>query len=414
MIKYPSELNIIFNKLKNNGLKIIIIGGFVRDSLLNIDSKDIDIEVYGISSLGELENILKEFGSVNSVGKSFGVCKLQFKSYELDFSLPRIDNKISFGHRGFEVKVNPNLDFATAASRRDFTINAIGYDVIEKKILDPFNGIDDLKHKILRAVNQNTFTEDPLRVLRAAQFCARFELRADKTLSSLCKKMVADNKLSELPKERVFEEIKKLLLKSKIPSIGFRLIKEFGSDLYTDNMSVVDEISKRLTTNIQTNLSLMLAGLCYNFNLKQTTDFILKLTDEKELLARTLPLVEFHNEIDLIYAEGLSSYSLYKLAAKVKIEELLILSSAIYFAKNSSDTYNAGEAIYKRAKELNILKEKLPALLKGKDLLMLGFKPSPEFSNILDTAYEAQIMGKFNTLSEAVEWLKNLKFSKRI
>ena len=133
MIDYPNELNIIFDKLNNYSIKPIIIGGYVRDFLLNKSSKDIDIELYGIASYEKLEKLLQEFGSVNSVGKSFGVCKLQFDDLDLDFSLPRIDSKINKGHKGFEIQTDETLDFITATSRRDFTINAIGYDVIEKK-----------------------------------------------------------------------------------------------------------------------------------------------------------------------------------------------------------------------------------------------------------------------------------------
>ncbi|MDO9265971.1 MAG: CCA tRNA nucleotidyltransferase, partial [Sulfurimonas sp.] len=389
MISYPEELNIIFEKLKYSGIKAIIVGGFVRDSLLGIESKDIDIELYGVTSFTHLENILKEFGNVNVVGKSFGVCKLKFCDYDLDFSLPRRDNKVDSGHRGFDIKLYSNLDFKTAASRRDFTINAIGYDVEEKKILDPFGGTDDLRDKILRAVDLNSFIQDPLRVLRAAQFCARFNLEIEQNLFLTCRDMVSKNMLDELPKERIFEEIKKLLLKSRKPSIGFKLLKEFGTVFYTDNLDVVDEIAKQPTVNNQTNLVLMLAGLCYNFKQKDTEDFIIKLSDEKELLDRVIKLTRASSKIENIHVDNINSYLLYKLAAKVNIEELLILSGSIYFAKNNSEVYSGGEEIYKRAKELNILREKLLPLLNGKELLKFGLEPSPKFSEILNEAYEA-------------------------
>jgi len=407
MIDYPKQLDKIFYKLNINNAKAILVGGFVRDALLDIKSKDIDIEVYGISSFQHLENILQEFGDVNSVGKSFGICKLKFQNYDLDFSLPRVDSKISSGHSGFDVKVNPNLDFKTATSRRDFTINAIGYDVKEKKILDPFNGLEDLKNKILRAVDKNTFIEDPLRILRAAQFYARFELQIEYDLDSLCKKMVKSGMLNELPKERIFEELKKLFLKSKRPSMGFKLLKEFGSDIYTKNIQVLDKISSQLTDNTNTNIVLMLAGLCYNFKHTEVTDFILKLTDEKELLNRVILLTESHKEIDNIFLNGINDYSLYKLATKVKIEELLILARAIHFTKYNSKIYKAGDALQIKARELNILKEKLPPLLRGEDILNCGVEPSPEFSTILDTAYEAQMNSEFRNHKEATNWLKD-------
>jgi tRNA nucleotidyltransferase (CCA-adding enzyme) len=406
MISYPDELNIIFEKLKDYDIKAIIVGGFVRDSLLGIESKDIDIELYGVTSFTHLEDILKEFGNVNVVGKSFGVCKLKFYDLDLDFSLPRRDNKVDSGHRGFDIKLYSNLDFKTAASRRDFTINAIGYDVEENKLLDPFNGADDLRDKILRAVDLNSFIQDPLRVLRAAQFCARFNLEIEQDLFLTCRDMVSKNMLDELPKERVFEEIKKLLLKSQRPSIGFKLLKEFGTDIYTDNLDVVDEIAKQLTANNQTDMVLMLAGLCYNFEQKDTEDFIIKLSDEKELLNRVVKLTQSYCEIKNIDVDNINDYLLYKLATKVNIEELLILCSSIYFAKNSSKVYSEGEEIYKRAKELNILKEKLPALLGGKELLKFGLEPSPKFSKILDKAYEAQMHGDFKNYDEALLWLR--------
>jgi tRNA nucleotidyltransferase (CCA-adding enzyme) len=407
MINYPEKLNPIFDRLKSYDIKPIIVGGFIRDSLLKIESKDIDIELYGTLTFKKLQEILEEFGAVNIVGKSFGVCKLRFEDYDLDFSFPRRDSKIESGHRGFDVNIDSTLDFKTAALRRDFTINAIGYDVAEKKVLDPYNGISDLKEKILKAVDQNSFAEDPLRVLRAAQFCARFELKIEHNLFLTCRDMVSKNMLTQLPKERVFEEIKKLLLKSRKPSLGFELLKEFGTDIYTDNLDVVDEIAKRLSTNNQTNLVLMLAGLCYNFEEREAEGFISKLSDEKELLKRTLLLVKFHNEIENIYLNNLKDYLLYKLAAEANIEELLILSSAIYFAKNDSKIYKAGEELYKRAKDLNILDKKLPPLLGGKELLEFGLKPSPNFSKILDSAYEAQMQGDFKNYDEALLWLKS-------
>lgn len=406
MIDYPKKLNILFDKLNKNSIKPIIVGGYVRDKLLKIDSKDIDIEVYNISSFKKLEDILKEFGSVNSVGKSFGVCKLQMGNLELDFSLPRSDSKIDSGHRGFEVSINPNLDFKTAASRRDFTINSIGYDVLERKILDPFNGISDLKSKKLKAVDRCKFIEDPLRVLRAAQFCARFDLKIDEELFELCKNMVDNNKLEELPKERVFTELKKIILKSKRPSIGFKLLKDFGTDFYTDNMYVLDEISKQLTSDSKTNTVLMLSGLCYNYSGIQASQFILNISDEKELLKRVMPLIENHNEIDKIYLEGISNYALYKLATKVNIEELLILSSSIYLSRDSCGVYIAGSEIRQKAKKLNILNRKLPPILGGKDLLKYGVEPGVKYSEILHLAYETQMSEEFSSHEEALIWLK--------
>lgn len=407
MIDYPNKLNKIINRLNKYGAKPIIVGGYVRDSILNINSKDIDIEIYNISSFKELESILEEFGSVNSVGKSFGVCKLKLDELELDFSLPRTDNKTDNGHRGFDISVDPNLDFKTAASRRDFTINAIGFDAIEKKIIDPFNGISDLKNKVLRAVDRDTFIEDPLRVLRAVQFYARFDLNIDSELFSLCKDMVESNMLDELSKERVFIEIKKLLLKSSKPSSGFLLIKRLGALKYFPELELipdftrVDAMAKQLTANESTNIVLMLATLFIDFNtddkLLSVEKFLTRLTDEKELLHRVISIIKYFH---IIHIDNISNYELYKLATHVKIEELLLIDKAVYGQSKRNDT------IYDRVKKLNILSDKLPPLLYGRDIISCGVKPSEEFSTILNIAYDNQMREEFKSYEEAMVWLR--------
>jgi len=418
MIDYPNSLDKIFDKLNKNSITCIIIGGFVRDYFLNISSKDMDIELYNLSSYEKLESLLQEFGSVNSVGKSFGVCKLSFGDYEIDFTLPRVDSKISNGHQGFKVDISSNLDFVTATSRRDFTINAIGFNTKTKKILDPFNGIKDINSKILRAVNNKTFIQDPLRVLRAIQFSSRFNFTLSKELFTLCKKMIEDDMLSQLPKERVFSEMKKLLLKSSKPSIGFNLLKELGTLKYfkelqkisTKNwnlkMAFLDEISNLKTTNEKTNLSLMLSLLCYDFNITDITKFINTLSNEKELLSRVITLVDGYKMLDSLLAnKKIEDSNLYNIAQKVKMQELLIFAKAINFSNN--DICKRVDSLYNRAKELNILREKLTPILSGKDILTCGLKPSKEFSKILSDAYKAQMNGEFNSHSGAQEWLRS-------
>ncbi len=230
MIQYPKKLDNIFYKLKKFQITPIIVGGYVRDFFLNISSKDIDIELYGIDSLEKVTKLLKEFGTINLVGKSFGVCKLTLDGLDLDFSLPRKDNKISSGHKGFNIEVDSSLSFKEASRRRDFTINTMGYDPLAKKILDPFNAQKDLKNHILKAVDLEKFVEDPLRVLRGIVFCARFEMKMDNELKKLCSYMIEQNMLKELETQRIFQEIKKLLTKSKKPSIGFKLLKELSNN----------------------------------------------------------------------------------------------------------------------------------------------------------------------------------------
>ncbi|MFT5835864.1 MAG: tRNA nucleotidyltransferase (CCA-adding enzyme) [Sulfurimonas sp.] len=410
MIEYPNFLNKIFDKLDNNGAKSIIIGGFVRDYLLNIKSNDIDIEIYNISSFEKLEYILKEFGSVNSVGKSFGVCKLKVENFTLDFTLPRTDSKISSGHSGFDIKIQKNLDFVHATRRRDFSINAIGYDVVNKTILDPFNGISDLKEKTLKMVDAKTFIEDPLRVLRAVQFCSRFDLVMDKELFVLCKSMIDDNLLSQLAKERIYEEIKKNLLKSKKPSLGFELLKKLGAlkyfshleftqeDEWSRSMNAIDKIARLKTTNTRAKEVLMLASICYKFTSPQIEDFIFTLSNDKSLLSTIIKLQKNLKTITNICSKEIKDYELYKLATKVNIEELILLSEALF---------GVGNCILIRVKELNILNKKIPPILLGRDLIKLEMSPSSEFSTILDLAYEFQMNGEFFSKDAAIRWLNN-------
>ncbi len=410
---YPNYLQNIFDKLDNNGIRPIIIGGFVRDYLLNItskqESKDIDVELYGVLSFKQLENILNEFGKINNVGKSFGVCKLSFKNLEIDFTLPRIDNKISSGHSGFKVDIDKNLDFKTATSRRDFTINAIGYDTIDKKIQDPFNGLNDLKNKLLKAVDINKFGQDPLRVLRAVGFCSRFNFKMDDKLFLVCKDMCEQNALNELAKERVYEEIKKILLKSTKPSIGFFLLKKLNALKYftpldtlnkcefTQTLKALDEMAKNKTNNNKTNIILMLSILCNKLDFQQTKKFISNLTNEKEVLKNILSLIG--NKFEKNYDDS----QLYKLATKVNIEHFLLFNKAIHYLvedKIFSD-------LKKRAIKLNILNKKAPPYLLGKDILACGIKPSKEYSTILSEAYDAQMNLKIKNHDEAILWLKN-------
>lgn len=409
MIKYPYILNPIFKKLEKNHIRPIIVGGFIRDFLLQIESKDIDIEIYGISSLDKLEEILQEFGNVNSVGKSFGVCKLSYANYEIDFSLPREDNKIGLGHKGFHVSTNKHLDFKDAAVRRDFTINSMGYDILNKTLLDPFNGIKDLQNKTLNAVNENTFIEDPLRILRGVQFCARFDFEMSDTLFLLCQNMIRKNMLNELSHERVYEEIKKLLLKSQTPSKGFILLKNLGALKYFSQLNSLDSHSFNSTLTTldaitQNTMVFKLAALSYKLNLIDAIAFISHLSPDKKLLDEVLILLQNYQEIEKIYQDGLEDYSIYKLASKANIEELIQFNEAIFICEKKSFTHL--QEFKKHALKLDVLNKKLPALLQGKDILEFGIKPSQIYSQILNNAYEAQMNAEFNSKNEALSWLK--------
>jgi tRNA nucleotidyltransferase/poly(A) polymerase len=198
---------------------VLIVGGFVRDSLIGLESKDVDIEVYGLD-MGVIHRVLRYDAGmdVNEVGVSFGVLKVD---NEIDVSVPRRENKIGVGHRGFDVDHDPNMSIKEAASRRDFTINSMAMRM-DGTILDPHGGRVDLDVRCLRHTSQ-AFVEDPLRVMRAMQFASRFRMWIHPDTEELCREMAPQKQ--ELPKERIWEEWKKWALKGVKPSLGLLLLK---------------------------------------------------------------------------------------------------------------------------------------------------------------------------------------------
>lgn len=162
--------------VKNKGGKVYFVGGFVRDKLLGIESKDIDVEVFNISQ-EQLKDILSKYGDVDEIGKSFGI--LMLKGIDIDFAMPRTERKTSNGHNGFDIFINPYLSLEEASKRRDFTINSLMEDVLTGEIIDLWNGKKDLNSKVIRHIHDDSFIEDPLRVFRACQFASRFNFNID-------------------------------------------------------------------------------------------------------------------------------------------------------------------------------------------------------------------------------------------
>src|SRR5688572_19834432 len=169
------------------GGRALIVGGWVRDRLMERPSKDIDLEVYGLEP-ARLREILTRFGSVNTVGESFTV----YKVADIDVALPRRESKTGRGHKAFDVVGDPHLDPREAARRRDFTINAISWDPLSDRYEDPYEGRRDLTRGVLRAVDPTTFGEDSLRVLRAVQFAARFGFELEAATAALCREIPLD------------------------------------------------------------------------------------------------------------------------------------------------------------------------------------------------------------------------------
>ncbi|PZP13901.1 MAG: CCA tRNA nucleotidyltransferase [Aliarcobacter butzleri] len=374
----------------------MLVGGCVRDSFLNKKIKDYDIEIFNFDSLEILEKSLKKFGNVNLVGKSFGVLTLKIDEYDFDFSLPRIEKKVGNSHQDFEVSTNANLSFKEAAIRRDFTINAIGYDYFKNEILDPFGGMNDLKNKIIKHIDDKTFVEDSLRVYRSVQFVSRFEFKIDENTKILCKKIVSSGELKFLPKERVFEELKKLFLKSKKPSLGLSLLKEFNIMNIEQNLEEIDNLAfilKDKNYDDFRKLYLFYSCLCKGMNEDETYSFIKNLTDDKKFIKNILTLNETNltNDIKILK----------RLSLKFKLEDLIVLNQAF---KNQISL-----EIFEILKNLDILNTPIKPLVLGKDLIKLGFVPSERFKEILDFAFDLQIednLSKSNIIKKITQQYK--------
>ncbi len=447
-MQLPNILKTISISLQKHHAKAIIVGGSVRDYFLKLPIKDYDIEVYGLDNIEQLETILVQFGSVNHVGKSFGVLKFVHEKEEYDFSFPRLEYKVGKGHRGFNVETDGSMAFEQASLRRDFTINAMGYDVEAKVFLDPFNGREDMDAHLLRHIDDHSFVEDPLRVYRAVQFCARFGYELVPETKKLCLDMVKEGLLEELPKERIYTEFVKLLLKCPKPSVGFELMRELGilayfpeleaiidvpqdpkwhleRDVWVHTMMCVDAMVELLGEEKKKNLKYMFAILCHDFGkattttneddeqikaIESTKNFMNRLTSEHDFIKSILPLVEHYLIPSQFYAAKAKDKAIRKLATKVNIEELVIVAKADFLGRTTQESlrggYEAGEWLLEKAKALKVQNKPLDNLLQGRDLIDLGLEPSAEFKIILDEVYDLQLEGDVSTKEEALEYVK--------
>lgn len=209
--------------------RALIVGGYVRDLLLEQPSKDMDIEVYGVPH-GQLASLLREeFPKVVATGVSFGVLKVSLgDGVEIDVSIPRRESRNGTGQRGSLIDGDPTMDVWEAARRRDFTINSLALDPLNAEIFDGFGGLQDIESRLMRVTDTERFQDDSLRVMRAVQFVARFDLQIESASLALMRRMVARGDLDSLPPERIAEEWKKLLMRSQRPSQGIELMYELG------------------------------------------------------------------------------------------------------------------------------------------------------------------------------------------
>lgn len=431
--------------VRASGGRALIVGGWVRDRLLRRPSKDIDLEVYGLDA-GALRTLLMSLGPVNTVGESFTV----FKVGDLDVSLPRRESKIGRGHRGFDVVGDPDLTVEEAARRRDFTVNAIAWDPLEDAYLDPFDGRGDLARGLLRMVDAATFGDDSLRVLRAVQFAARFELTVDAATAALCRRIPLD----DLPAERVWGEMDKLLLQASRPSIGFALARDLGvvprlfpecaalidcpqepewhpeGDVWIHTLMVVDRMRERIDgLDRPRQVALMLGAVAHDFGKPATTAVVdgrIRSLGHEE--AGVAPAISFLNRLNVHTMNGydvrgqvlglvahhlkpgmwhqaavVGDGAFRRLAQKVDLELLARLAEADCLGRTGTFDCRAMAWFLDRARALGVEHAPPAPLLLGRHVLALGLKPGPGVGAVLKAVYDEQLEGRVTTLEQALE-----------
>ena len=430
----PGRLLSIAGDIRSAGGRAFLVGGWVRDALLGKDCRDYDIEVYDLTQ-DELVPILKKYGRTNLVGKAFGVIHLAMKGLSLDFSFPRTESKVGYGHRGFVVHTNEKLSFKEAALRRDFTINAMGMELPELTLCDPYGGIDDLKKGLLRHVGP-AFVEDSLRILRGVQFASRFALTLAPETVELCRTL----SLSDLSIERLFEEFKKWLLKPGKPSLGLRAFLDIRLNEFFPEVSPLrgswDDLGEMLDNmeNVRRGLAkanddagtaaidnaecvalsddqmmefAFAAFLCGNP--ETALKFLERITNETHLLKNVPLLLGVYSNLPLGIVND--APQLRRLAVKLGGLKLLCLLAKATPRKFYAEAGDAEfpEKLWQAAANLDLIEVAPQPYLMGKMLMELGFKPGKQMGEIIKQSFELQLDGKITNAEEAIAWAKNFK-----
>jgi tRNA nucleotidyltransferase (CCA-adding enzyme) len=441
----------IARSIRDRGGRALIVGGWVRDRILGREAKDLDIEVFGMAP-GALRALLETFGPVNAVGESFTV----YKVGDFDVSLPRRESKSGRGHKGFIVEGDPTLSYVEASRRRDFTINAMSWDPLTGELIDPWGGAHDLEARILRAVDPATFADDSLRVLRALQFAARFELTMDDNTKALCRSLPLD----DLPAERIWGEVEKLLLRAPRPSVGLALALELGvvnrlwpellalvgceqerewhpeGDVWVHTLMVADEANKRISDlDHPRAVVMMLGALCHDMGKPSTTKFEdgrirskgheeagvapatlfldrlnIQTIGGYDVRRTVLGLVAHHLKPTMFFKSPtpVSDGAFRRLAQKVDPELLARFAKADCHGRTGTFECEAMDWFLERARALGVEHQPPAPLLLGRHVLELGVAPGPAVGAFLKSVYEQQLDGVVTTLEEALVALKRL------
>jgi tRNA nucleotidyltransferase (CCA-adding enzyme) len=451
-VHLPDAVRALLDRLREAGGRPYVVGGAVRDTLLGLPVHDYDVEVFGLP-VEHLRTVLADAGHVNAVGEAFTVFKvsgLPGLDGAVDVALPRRDSKAGPGHRGIAAFGDPSLTVEEAARRRDFTVNAILFDPASGDLVDPFGGRADLDARRLRAVDAATFGEDPLRALRAVQMAARFGLDVEPATAALCASMP----LAELPRERVFGEIEKLVLKAPRPSIGLGLLRDWGmlavvapelvplaetpqdpewhpeGDVWTHTLQAVDEAATLVADLDRPRaLTVMLATLCHDLGKPATTKVedgrvrsrgheeagraptasLLERWNVHTLLgydvrAQVIALVVDHLKPGQLYDDRarVSDGAIRRLARRCEPDLLYRVARADCLGRRPGTFAPvAMEWFRDKVRALAVERQPPAPLLQGRDVLALGLAPGPEVGRIVRAVYEQQLDGGVTTLDEA-------------
>jgi tRNA nucleotidyltransferase (CCA-adding enzyme) len=425
----------IVNAIAKQGGRALLVGGAVRDLLLGLPVKDLDIEVHGLP-LADLEQCMRQFGAVSLVGKSFGVLRLH--GLDVDWSLPRADS----AGRKPAVALDPFMSIQDAFRRRDLTMNAMGIDLVTHELLDPFGGKKDLQQGILRAPDIKLFIEDPLRFYRVMQFIGRFGMEPGAELNNLCATM----DITQVSVERIEVEFQKLLLRSKRPSLGIRWLKQIGrlqevlpevaatvgipqearwhpeGDVFEHTMQTVDAAATiDYPDDEQTKLILMYAALCHDLGKVETTreikgalhsyghdmagaelakKLLQRITRNQDLIAAVVKLVKYHMQPLQLIANKAKAAAYKRLAAKLAPEVSMSLLADLALADRRGRNPDSHEPLtttfadvaefIAKATQTHVLHEAEEPVLLGRDLLDV-MQPGKQMGNLLKKAYEIQI-----------------------
>src|SRR5579883_918776 len=453
MIELPRSIETIVVELRAQGFRPLIVGGAVRDALLGRAAKDIDIEVYGIT-YDRLAQILSRFGRVDLVGRSFVVVNLDGHV----FSVPQRDNKIGRGHRDFLTTCDPSITPREAASRRDFTINAMAYDPVSHEVLDFFGGRQDLENRVLRATS-SAFSEDPLRVLRGMQFACRFDLTLDPATAEMSR-AIADQ-YSTIARERVAEEFMKWATKAAHPGRIFEYLETTGwirhfpelqrlrgvpqdpewhpeGDVGIHTMHVVNyaaRIAERDRCEGDDRAVLLFAALTHDFAKPDTTElrevdgrlrwtayghepaagpaarrFLERIGIKPAIVDQVVPLVENHLAHASI-GHDVTPRAVRRLAmrlAPASINQLMRLIEADASGRppRPPGLPDSAARIRDIAAAQAVAEKPQPPFILGRHVLpYFGNQSGKHIGQVTRAAYEAQADGAFSTEEEALAWL---------